>query len=309
MFNDSFESIKRSWTQQFAIQVATLLVLTASFTVVCFSLLFIMNFKSVLLSWGDSIRISCYLKDSLKQEQIDQINKNLMAFENVKQIEFVDKDKAAKVFKEQMSSYAPALLAESEFGNPFPASFVITLKESVQGDKDMKVLEETAEKIRALPGVEDVSYGQNWVKNYSHFVQTLSGSIWIIILTLLGGSLLVISNSIRAGISTRKIEIEILELVGATAAMIRKPFIFEGVFMSFIAIILAIFINFEFFLYIQEVMSANLSFTHVHEQISFFNIEFISIIVGFSILIGALSSYWTVRKFNSGWAAAESQKI
>ena len=258
-------------------------------------------------SWGESIRITVYLKEAVTIEQIDLLKQSIAKIEDTSSIEYVDKKAATQAFKLQMSSYAPSLLNDADFANPFPASLVITLRSGLHGSSDMKRLESFAARVQGLSGVEDISYGQNWVRNFSHLVDGVAKSGWILISVLLAGSLLVISNSIRVSISSRKEEIEILELVGATSRMIRSPFIFEAALMGFIAIGLALATNYLLFLWGLDFLRENLSFARLSDQILFLSPWEIVGLLGGGPIWGSLSAFFTLRKLNSGWSAVEGK--
>ena len=307
MLREELSNLKRSWIHHTGMQITTLLVLVASFSIVSFVLIFMINIDSIIANWGDSIRVTAYMKDELTPVQIETLKQRISNLKDVAQIEFVDKAKAKDQFKLQMATYAPSLANDAEFSNPFPASFIVSLKASTKDQVAISRIQKTAAEIQQMAGVEDVSYGQNWVKNFSQLADGISKSGWMLILVLLAGSLLIISNSIRVSISTRKDEIEILELVGATSSMIRSPFIFEAAVMGFIAMTIAIVANYGFYLWGSDFIRENVSFARLSEQIAFMRPLFL---VGLFICgpaWGALSAYFTVRKLNSGWAATEGK--
>ncbi len=307
IFNEEFSNLKRSWVHHTGLQIATLLVLVASFSVVSFVLIFMLNLQSLLSNWSDSVRVTAYIKDSVNPQQMESLKAAIALLPETSQIELIDKKAATQAFKQQMASYAPSLLNDSEFSNPFPASFVVTLKTGLHGESDISRLESFARKIQGMEGVEDISYGQNWVSNFSHLVEGISKSGLVLIVILLSGSLLVISNSIRMSIASRKEEIEILELVGATSQMIRAPFIFEAALMGFVAMLLALLTNYLLYLWGIDFIKENLSFARISDQILFLKPIILIALLLSGPLWGALSSYFTIARLNSGWSAAEGK--
>ncbi len=304
---EEISNLKRAWIHHTGMQFATLLVLVASFSVISFILIFMLNLQSVLTSWGDSIRVTAYLKENVTDERIELIKKNISALKDAEKIEFVDKSTAKNLFRQQMATYAPSLLNDTEFSNPFPASVIISLKSGLRDQSGTSRLERIATELQAMPEVEDVSYGQNWVQNFSHLAEAISHSGWILISVILAGSLLIISNSIRVSIASRKEEIEILELVGATAKMIRLPFIFEAAFMGFLAMCIALITNYGIFTWEQSFLRDNLAFARLTEQILFLRPAAIFGLLVAGLFWGALSAYFTIRKMNNGWLAAEGK--
>lgn len=307
LFTEEISNLKRSWIHHTGMQLTTLIVLMASFSVVSFVFIFMLNIESIISNWGDSIRVTAYIKDDVTAEHIEALKQKILKLEDTAGIDFVDKTTAKNTFKQQMATYAPSLLNDAEFSNPFPASFIVTIKSGLHDQKGVSRLERIAGEIQTMDGVEDVSYGQNWVKNFSQLADGISHSGWILIGVLLAGSLLVISNSIRVSISSRKEEIEILELVGATSSMIRRPFIFEAAIMGFLAMVLALSVNYGLFFWGAEFLKNNLSFARLSDQIIFIRPVFLVLLAFGGLAWGAMSAFFTVRKLNSGWSAAQGK--
>jgi cell division transport system permease protein len=285
-------------------QLATLSVLAATFSVVAFVLSLSLNLKRVLSNWGDGVQMTVYLNDDLEEDGIKKLKAELGRFKDVTSINFVNREVATENFKKQMASYAPDLLADADFSNPFPASFKLSLKTGVADDADVARLENLAAAVGSLEGVEDVSYGQSWVKNYSSFVSTLYASSGVMAVILLAGSLFVVANSIRASISARREEIQILELVGATASMIRRPYVVEGLIMGALATFVAIGLNLGLHFWQKSVMAGSLVLSRLVPMFTFLDALTILSFLAVGAGVGAFGAWVTVRKINDGWSAS-----
>jgi cell division transport system permease protein len=224
----------------------------------------------------------------------------------VGEISYVPREIATENFKKQMASYAPNLLADADFSNPFPSSLRLTLDGGVSNSVDVERLEKMAANIQKIKGVEDVSYGQSWVQNYSSFVSTLYASGGVMSVILLCGSLFVVGNSIRTSISARREEIEILELVGATSSMIRRPFVTEGFLMGGMAAIFALVFNGLLHIWQTSVMSSSVVLSRLVPLMSFLNVATIVGFLLFGAALGALGAWLTVRRINDGWSAKQA---
>jgi cell division transport system permease protein len=305
MLADSLKSFSRSWVQHTGMQLATLSVLTATFSIVAVVLSLSMNVNKFLASWGDTVQVTAYIQEAVTDAQIEQITRTIEAMPAVGKVAHTPRDIATENFKTQMASYAPDLLTDADFANPFPASFKISLKGGLKSDEDFKTLEKVAAGIGAIKGIEDVSYGQSWVKSYSTFVSAMAASGGTTIAILLLGGLFVVSNSIRAGISARREEIEILELIGATASMIRRPYVVEGALLGGIAAILAIGISFGVQTWQISLLSKNLELARLVSQVSFLGAFAALLFIVLGSFLGAFGAWVTVRKINDGWSAAQ----
>lgn len=303
--SDSLKSFKRSWIHQTGMQLATLSVLTATLTVVAIALSLSMNVNRFLASWGQTVQITAYLADDVGDQRVNEIKKQLEAMATVETVTHVPRDVATESFKTQMASYAPDLLTDADFANPFPSSFKIALKGGVHSDQDFKTLETVAAEVGAIKGIEDVSYGQSWVKSYSSFVSALAASGGTTIAILLIGALFVVGNSIRASVTARREEIEILELIGATASMIRRPYVIEGGLLGLIAGVLAIGISFGIQMWQVSILSKNLELARLVSQVSFLGVFVVILFIALGTFLGSFGAWLTVRKINDGWSAAQ----
>lgn len=305
-FKDDLKSFKRSWVHHTGMQLATLTVLAATFSVIAFVLSLSLNLKRVLASWGDGVQMTVYLKDDVSDEGAAKIKLDFEAMKEIKEVTYVPREVATDNFKRQMAGYAPDLLADADFSNPFPASLRLSLKGGVATEQDVGRLEQLAGVIRQVAGVEDVSYGQSWVHNYSSFVSTLHAASSVMALILLAGSILVIGNSIRTSITARREEIEILELVGATSAMIRRPFVIEGLFMGALASSFALALNLALHIWQKSMLSSSLVLARLVPLISF--LDFFSMVIFLTVgaVMGALGAWLTVRRINDGWSARQN---
>jgi cell division transport system permease protein len=301
---EQLRSFRRSWVHHTGTQLATLSVLVATFTVVGFVFSVSLNLKRLLAHWGDSVHLSVYLTDEITGDQLSILKSRLEADPHLKQITYVSKEQATATFREQMSSHAPDLLQDTEFANPFPASFKVGIKDTVDAGALAGTLDQLAGALSALPGVEDVAYGQGWIRNYSSFVNTLSASGWGSVTILLAGSLFIIGNSVRTAIAARREEVEILELVGATSAMIRVPFVFEGALMGLIASVVSLTVNFAIFFWEMKLLQSTIAFSRLVPNFAFFGLPIMFLLIGVGAGVGALGAYLAVRQINDGWAAS-----
>lgn len=302
---DDLKSFRRSWVHHTGMQMATMAVLVSTFAVAAFVMTISMNLNRILSSWGDGVQMTVYLQDDVDSERLSAIRSQLAAMKEFKEILHVPREVATENFKTQMASYAPDLLTDADFSNPFPASIKLSLKSGVASDQEAAKFEALATAIHEIEGVEDVSYGQGWVHNYTSFVSALRAAGGVMALVLLGGSLFVVGNAIRASISARREEIEILELVGATSAMIRRPFVFEGLATGALAAAIALLINFGLHMWQNSVLSSSLVLARLMPMMSFLSVSTILMFFVAGAGVGATGAWLTVRRINDGWSAKQ----
>lgn len=286
--------------------LATMIVLTASFFVSGSLVLVGQNLDRVLTLWGESLQMSVYLKEGTTSEQVQALQGRLQKDKRVAKAAFVDRREALTNFQEQMASYAPDLLNDEQLLKFIPESLQVQISQSVSSILQMKVLQELAGELGQEPTVESVSYGQDWVKTYSSIVATVSkAGMWMIVLILAAAGF-VISNSVSSSIHQRKNEIEVLELVGASKWMIRGPYLFEGFFMGALSGFLALLVLAAGFETIQNFLRGELAFLQLSHHLQFFGAAHAGLFVLASGAVGFLSSAFSLRKLNDGWAASKA---
>jgi cell division transport system permease protein len=284
-------------------QFATFSVLAATFTIVAFALSLSSNFQRVISLWGEKVQVSVYLEDDIPAKDLQKLKEDLGRHEIVAAVEYISKDRAADLFKEQMASYAPDLMDDSEFATPFPASLIAQIKDGKSGG-DLQKIQSMASEFSQRAGVEDVSYGQSWIQNYTAFVRIVQAVGFAIIAVLLLGSLFVIANSIRTLVSSRREEVEIFELIGATPRHIRRPYLVEGVFLGATSALLALVVNFVFYQWQVALMKRSLAFARVAAEFQYLSIFQIVLFILGAAVLGGLGAWLTVRSLNDGWSAA-----
>lgn len=293
-------NLKRSWSQHLVTQISTLVVLTATFTVIFTIGSLLINLREILSLWGKDIQMTVFLEEDLGGDQLSSVGDSLKTFSDFKSLKFVNKEDARQRFIEQMPGFARDVIEDPDFSNPFPASYQL----GGVAREHLAKLPDLAREILKIAGVEDVSYGQDWVENYAGFLKGLTKAGFFVLITMLFGSLFVISNSIRVGISQRREEVEIQELVGATSSMIRAPFLIEGAATGFISSVFAVILSYVAYWFELKVLHSEMGFLSLSEVVSFYDpLSCLGLIV-FGAGSGILGAWICVRKINTGWAAA-----
>ena len=176
-----------------------------------------------VLSWSDHVKkqllVKVYLKDDVSTPQINAVSAQLDPKVNslVKKVTFVSRDEALKRMKKRF----PELTSNLTY-NPLPASFEVVPK------KAEYVSPISDQLTPPPPGVDKVNNGGKTSKR----ILQIGRVIWLVfligVIVLLVASTLLIANTIRLSIFSRRREIEVMKLVGATNWFVRGPFMVEG---------------------------------------------------------------------------------
>lgn len=229
---DSFKSVFRN----FSLSMASIACTTITLILVAISLVLTYNVRQVTTDLEHELTIVVYLNKDVTEEQKVRISNDLETMENVDSYVLKSKDEWKAEMKEEDESLENALDIFEE--NPLLDSIIVTVD-------DVKNLGVTAEKLREYDFVSSAEYGEGMVENVIGIFDAISvGTIGIVVALVLVTAFL-ISNTIKLTIFSRRTEIEIMRLVGASNTAIKLPFVFEGfilgVFGSIIPIILTIY--------------------------------------------------------------------
>lgn len=253
-----------------------------------FILIFV-NLNSWTQEQGRSLTMSIYFKGEPERAVIENIKKELLQYP-VSITDFISKDDALKSLRKELGEKAGLLDGLEE--NPLPASLEIVLSRDVSGDSLPYELKTRLERIN---GVDEVQYSQEWIERF----QAIMGAVKIIGLVFGGllflAALFIITNTVKLTIYSRKDEIEILKLVGATNRFVKIPFLIEGSIQGFLGGSVALIIL--FLVYVAIVTRVDLSIGFASLDIIFLSPRFILLLLLMSSIIGLIGSTVSLGRF------------
>ena len=181
------------------------------------------NFTAVVERWSDEVQLSIYLSDDLATGDLGTLRSLLDGQEGVEEVEYVSKEQALQRFATYFADLSdlPELLGE----NPLPASFEVRLGETARTPEQVARL---AAAVQGFEGVEEVQYDTGWVERLDTLVRLATAAGYVLGGVLLLAAVFTTSNVIRLALFSRRDEVDILRLVGATPWFIQGPFLVEG---------------------------------------------------------------------------------
>jgi cell division transport system permease protein len=185
--------------------------------------LFFVNAGDVLNLWQKGIRMMVYLKPNISEAERLDIKFRLQGIAGVQEALYISKDEAMNRLKSQMQHHSALL--ENLKENPLPEAFEISLQPSTHNSEGLRFL---AERLQSLTGVAEVEYGQQWIQRFSNIINLFSIAGYAIGALFFMATLFIVANTIRLVLYSRRDEIEIMRLVGATDRFIKIPFYLEG---------------------------------------------------------------------------------
>ena len=202
-----------------------------AFVCLASALLVVVNVDSVRARWAESGRASVYLRPTATPDQIAAIEKALRSTEGVSDVRFVSSEDARR---EVVGGGGDEVLAALP-SEAFPASLEVRVSDEAGADR----LGRLEGQLAALPAVEAVETYQAWSKRLGALLAGGVTAALILALVVLAAVISVVSSTIRLTLQRRRIEVEVLKLVGATDGYVRKPFVIEGAAQGALGAVLA----------------------------------------------------------------------
>ena len=272
------------------LNAVTVITIFLSILIVSAFVLFFVNANDYMNSWKKGIKIIAYLKPDIGEANLVDIKSKIQGLYGVAEAKFISKEEAMKRLREQIKRQSSLLDGLNE--NPLPDAFEIRL--TGQSSNSEKI-ENLAVQIESLPEIDDVEYGQRWigrfVKVFELFRLTgyaMSGIFFI-------AAVFIVANTIRLVIYSRREEIEIMRLIGATDRFIKAPFYIEGIIQGALGGIIGLAALFATFIYISTNVEPGLSSDLLH--IRFFSLRLSITIILCSMLVGWLGCFISLRQF------------
>ncbi len=204
-------------------------VATVALAVLIFSAfaLFLQNADGMIQAWMRDMRVMAYLRADAPPEAAERLRTQIGRLDGVREVRFISRETALARFREQLGPQASLLDGLSE--NPLPDAFEVYLTVS---PRTWERLAAAAEAVAKLEGVAEVEYGREWLGRVMGVV-----SLFRLTAYALGGlfflaTLFFVANTIRLVLHSRRREIEILRLVGATEGFIKDPIYVGGLLLG-----------------------------------------------------------------------------
>ncbi len=246
--------------------------------------LLLVNAKNVSDYFKENMQVSVMMKQEVDEEEAGKFQQQLDSMPFVRETRFISKTQGSK----EMADMLGEDFLDVFESTPIPVSIDVSLKADYVSADSLKLVEK---KIMASPMVDEVVYQQSLVEKLNANLQKVSLILGVFILLLLFISCVLINNTVRLNVFSKRFTIHAMQLVGASKSFIREPFlvqsVFQGLFSALIAIILLVgilfFIRNEF-----------------EQLFSIFSLDLLLIVLGIvvaaGILICFISTYFVVGK-------------
>jgi len=248
----------------------------------------------------ESLEFRVALYDDATQGEITALEGKLKAIPHVASVAFISKSEAlAELEKDLGKSKSEDLLAQLH-DNPLPANFQIKADDASNLDAVRAAVTPPGPNGKPKPIspiIQDVFDRQQESQQIEQVTSALKIVLTVITALLILASLMLVGNTIRLSIYTRRREVEVMRLVGATRWFIRWPFMIEGVVVGFAGGLIAILILWLGKITIVDPLSDTFSFLAAQNNSTLSFPALVAILFAASVLVSAVGSGVTLRRF------------
>ena len=273
-----------------SVHILSLGTIVASLLILGAFLLLFGNLNNWLQRWGTVLSMSIYLKDGISEYRRDKVYSFIRGLPEAEIKRFISKEEALKDLRAALGDDAEFL---NRLGrNPLPASYEVVFES--KGTHGVEA-EKLKGELENLDGVEEVQYSNEWLNKLEGFLNVVR-----LIGFIIGGLLclcvvFIVTNTIKLTIYSRKDEIEILKLVGATDWFVKTPFLLEGMIQGISGGVLSVLMLFSGYLILPTKGVSLLGLTPL--DFVFLPAGYLILILILGAVLGVIGSFIAIGRF------------
>lgn len=284
---DAFKSVFRN----FSLSLASISCITITLLVVALSLILTANVNNVASLIESDVTIVAFLDAKITEDELNDTLKNIKKLDNIDSITFESKTEIANEMMNSSEVYKNIMEGWTVEENPLQDTYLIKVK-------DIEKIGVTAEEIKKIDHVGTVKYGEGMVEQLVSIFEIVRNISIGTVIALIIVTAFLITNTIKITIYSRRREIEIMRLVGASNSNIKIPFVFEGLFLGVLGSIIPIVAT----IYAYSIIFDNFGGKIFSEFIQLVApMPFLTYVSGLllliGILVGMIGSWQAVRKY------------
>ena len=284
---DAFKSVFRN----FSLSLASISCITITLVIVAVAIIASFNVDNFTKAIKKDVTIVVFVDREVKEDKIGVIKAKLEQIDNISDIKYKSKQEIQKEMQETSAQLDAILKEYGEELNPLKDTFEVKVK-------DLEEIGTTAKTIENIDGVSSVNYGETMVNKFLSAFKTVEKITYVAVIALIIVTIFLIVNTIKLTIFSRKREISIMRLVGASNFTIKIPFVIEGMFLgilgAIVPILMVIYGYFALYNHFGGEFYSPLIRLITPEPF----IYYISLIIlGIGMVVGMIGSYQAVRKY------------
>lgn len=284
---DAFKSVFRN----FSLSLASISCITITLVIVAISIIASLNVENFAKEIESDLTIVVFLDSDTTEDEVKDLTKEIKKTANVESVKFQGKEEVKDQMSKESDTFKSVMSGWSEEDNPLKDTFKIKVKDATE-------ISHTAKTIKKMDKVSLVRYGEGMVDKLVKAFASIEKVAYGVVIALIVVTVFLIINTIKLTIFSRKREISIMRLVGASNFSIKTPFIIEGMFLGLIGSIIPVLLTTFGYLAFYKHFDGYL-FTKLIELIKpepfIYTTSGIVVVIG--ILVGMIGSASAVRKY------------
>lgn len=283
------------------LSIAAMAVMVVTLSIVLFSFIANATFSHTIEDIRNRIDVSVFLKDDVTDEQRHQLTEELLNLDNVRDVQYINKDQALEEYRKLNEDNVDLQLAITQTDNPLPASLRLKLHNpdlledlrTFLEQPDIKNLQsdETSYSGDRKEAIDKIARATTFIRQ--------AGIVGVLIFAAI--SVLIIFNTIQMAIFNRRDELNIMKLLGASRNYIRGPFLVESALIGIFSALISVALCKGIFSIASNTLDAStFGLLDIAYSGTYFADRFWSILgiqLGLGILIGISSSYIATRRY------------
>lgn len=284
---ESFKGVFRN----FSLSLASISCITITLILVGLSILLSYNVNNLTSKIEKDMTIVVFLDRKISKDKINEVKDKIDELNNIKTITFNSKNQVKEEMQKESDVFDSILSEYTDENNPLQDTFLVKVI-------DINNIGKTADEIKKIDNVDIVKYGEGSVEELVKIFEIVKKITYVAVIALIIVTAFLISNTIKITIQSRRREIEIRRLVGASNFFIKQPFFFEGIILGFLGSIFPIFVCCYGYSYLYKKLGGKV-FTEIITLIKPSQVIYIIMValVVIGVVVGAFGSYRAVRKY------------
>lgn len=284
---DAFKSVFRN----FSLSLASISCITITLIIVAVSIIVTFNVQNFTKEMEKDLTIVVFLDTDTTEEEVEEIRDKLESMSNVESLTYQSKASVKEEMSQENEVFNEVMSTWDEEDNPLKDTFQVKVKV-------VERISNTAKNIEKIDKVSSVKYGEGMVDNLIEAFEAAQNVSYGMVIALILVTVFLIINTIKLTIFSRKREISIMRLVGASNFTIKTPFIIEGMVLGLLGSIIPILIvcfgyialynHFDGYLYSRMI-------TLIEPEPFIYMVSGIVLVIG--IIVGMIGSASAVRKY------------
>jgi cell division transport system permease protein len=258
------------------------------------------NIEHQLEAWGDQLEITAYLKNEADADATARLVERVHAWPGIARVQVIDREQAWRDFQLALGSQSGLL--DGLPRNILPVSLDIKMQHDQSDDLAVR---QFAERLKKEPEIAFVEYPQEWVERLSLVSLGVSWAKWLVGGVLFLATFFIVGSMAKLALTTRRDEVEILQLVGASEGLIQVPFLLEGMLLGFAGAVLSLGTLWGVHLLLEAELPALGLWPAPAARLQFLDRASAGLLIAIGWLLGAAGSLFSLRRFVRVWKSLD----